>query len=164
MTPSSPELGHCLGNAAPSPTESVPCSKNLVRFSVAMPEDLLIAFDDLVARRGITNNRSEVIRDLVRDALVDEEWDNPEQEIVGTVTMVYNHHTSDLTETLDTIQHSHYKRIISSMHVHLDAHNCLEIIALRGKSEDVRLIADALLGTKGVKHGRLTTTTTGKYL
>lgn len=137
---------------------------NLVRFSVAMPEDLLIGFDELVSRRGIAKNRSEVIRDLVRDALVDEEWDNPEQEIVGTLTMVYSHHASDLTEKLDSIQHSHHDQIISSMHVHLDAHNCLEVIAMRGSSEGIKLISDALLGVKGVKHGRLTTTTTGKYL
>lgn len=140
-----------------------PC-KSLVRFSVAMPEDLLMAFDGLVARRGVTRNRSEVIRDLVRNALVDEEWSDPNQEIVGTLTMVYNHHASNLTETLDAIQHEHYQQIISSMHVHLDAHNCLEVIAMRGRSSDIHVIADALLGTKGVKHGRLTTTTTGKFL
>ena len=139
-------------------------SNTLVRFSVAMPEDLLLAFDDLVARRGLTHNRSEVIRDLVRNALVDEEWDNPEQEIVGTLTMVYNHHSNNLSNTLDMIQHRHFEQIISSMHVLLDAHNCLEVIVLRGTAEQVHLIADTLLGTKGVKHGRLTTTTTGKYL
>ncbi len=139
-------------------------SSDLVRFSIAMPEDLLIAFDDLVARRGIAKNRSEVIRDLVRDALVDEEWDNPDQEIVGTLTMVYNHHASDLTEKLDAVQHDNFEQIISAMHVHLDAHNCLEVIAMHGEAETIRKIADSLLGIKGVKHGRLTTTTTGKYL
>ena len=144
--------------------DTSPSNSALVRFSVAMPEDLLMAFDELVARRGIARNRSEVIRDLVRNALVDEEWDNPEQEIVGTITMVFSHHASNLTETLDAIQHAHHEQIISSMHVHLDAHNCLEVIALRGRAEDVHEIADALLGTKGVKHGRLTTTTTGKYV
>ena len=139
-------------------------SSDLVRFSIAMPEDLLIAFDDLVTRRGIAKNRSEVIRDLVRDALVDEEWDNPAQEIVGTLTMVYNHHANDLSDKLDSVQHAHYNQIISAMHIHLDAHNCLEVIAMRGSSEEIRSIADSLLGIKGVKHGRLTTTTTGKYL
>jgi CopG family transcriptional regulator, nickel-responsive regulator len=139
-------------------------SSDLVRFSIAMPEDLLIGFDELVARRGIAKNRSEVIRDLVRDALVDEEWDNPAQEIVGTLTMVYDHHTSDLTEKLDSVQHRYFNEIISSMHVHLDAHNCLEIVAMRGPAESVKMIADALLGIKGVKHGHLTATTTGQYL
>lgn len=136
----------------------------LVRFSVAMPEDLLMAFDNLVARRGLAKNRSEVIRDLVREALVDEEWDDPDQEIVGTLTLVFDHHANDLQSKLDQIQHSYYNQIISSMHVHLDAHNCLEVVAMRGRSADLRFIADSILGVKGVKHGRLTSTTTGKFL
>jgi len=135
----------------------------LVRFSVAMPEELLMQFDNLVARRGLAKNRSEVIRDLVRDALVDEEWDDPEQEIVGTLTIVFTHHASDLQGKLDQIQHAHHDKIVSAMHIHLDAHNCLEVIVLRGRSADVRSIADSILGVKGVKHGRLTATTTGKY-
>ena len=136
----------------------------LIRFSVAMPDDLLMQFDNLVARRGLAKNRSEVIRDLVRDALVDEEWDNPDQEIVGTLSIVFNHHASDLQNKLDQVQHSHHDEIISAMHIHLDAHNCLEVIAMRGKSESIRFIADSILGVKGVKHGRLTTTTTGRLL
>jgi CopG family nickel-responsive transcriptional regulator len=137
---------------------------DLVRFSVAIPEDLLVQFDNLVARRGLAKNRSEVIRDLIRDALVDEEWDDPIQEIVGTLTIVFNHHASDLQNKLDQIQHSHHERIISAMHIHLDAHNCLEVIVLRGRSDEIRGIAESILGVKGVKHGRLTTTTTGRYL
>ena len=137
---------------------------DLVRFSVAMPDELLMQFDNLVARRGLAKNRSEVIRDLVRDALVDEEWDTPDQEIVGTLSIVFNHHASDLQNKLDQIQHSHHDKIISAMHIHLDSHNCLEIIAMRGMSEDIRFIAYSILGVKGVKHGRLTTTTTGRFL
>jgi CopG family nickel-responsive transcriptional regulator len=136
----------------------------LMRFSVAMPEDLLIQFDNLVARRGLAKNRSEVIRDLVREALVDEEWDDPDAEIVGTLTIVFNHHASDLQNKLDHIQHSHHDKIVSSMHIHLDSHNCLEVIVMRGRSASVREIAESILGVKGVKHGRLTATTTGKYL
>jgi CopG family nickel-responsive transcriptional regulator len=136
----------------------------LVRFSVAIPEDLLMQFDNLVARRGLAKNRSEVIRDLIRDALVDEEWDDPFQEIVGTLTVVFNHHASDLQNKLDQIQHAHHERIISAMHIHLDAHNCLEVIVLRGRSDEIRRIAESILGVKGVKHGRLTATTTGRYL
>jgi CopG family nickel-responsive transcriptional regulator len=129
-----------------------------------MPEDLLIQFDNLVARRGLAKNRSEVIRDLVRDALVDEEWDDPNQEIVGTLSIVFTHHASDLQNKLDQVQHAHFDKIISAMHIHLDAHNCLEVIVLRGRSEEVRAIADSILGVKGVKHGRLTATTTGRFL
>lgn len=136
----------------------------LARFSVAMDEDLLARFDDLVARRGTAINRSESVRDLVRDALVDAEWEDSAGEIVGTVTMVFDHHASDLSDRLDSLQHAHHERIVSSMHVHLDAHNCLEVIVVRGTSTQVRAIAEGLLGTKGVKHGKLVSTTTGHHL
>jgi CopG family transcriptional regulator, nickel-responsive regulator len=137
---------------------------SLARFSVAMDKDLLARFDDLVARRGVGVNRSEAVRDLVRDALVDAEWEDSAGEIVGTVTMVFDHHASDLSDKLDALQHAHHERIVSSMHVHLDAHNCLEVIVVRGTSGQVRAIAEGLLGTKGVKHGKLVSTTTGRGL
>ena len=136
----------------------------LVRFGVAMDEGLLERFDTLVARRGIAANRSEAVRDLVRDALVDAEWEGSDEEIVGTVTMVFDHHASDLSEKLDSLQHEHYREIVAAMHVHLDPHNCLEVLVIRGSSAEVRGIADGLLGTKGVKHGKLVTTTSGLHL
>ncbi len=134
-------------------------SNDLMRFSVAMPEDLLVDFDQLVARRGLAKNRSEVVRDLVRDALIEDECTNPGVEVMGTLTIIFNHHASDLQEKLHQIQHEHYRNIISSMHVHLDAHNCLEVIVLRGESTLVQDIANLILGTKGVKNGKLVTTT-----
>ena len=91
----------------------------LVRFGVAMDSDLLARFDELVERRGSAANRSEAIRDLVRDALVDAEWEDSDEEIVGTVTMVFDHHASDLSEKLDSLQHAHHDKIVSAMHVHL---------------------------------------------
>lgn len=136
----------------------------LVRFGVAMDEELLGRFDELVARRGTGANRSEAVRDLVRETLVDEQWEAPEAEIVGTITMVFDHHANDLAEKLDSLQHAHHEKVISSMHVHLDAHNCLEVIVVRGPSGEIRTIAEAILGTKGVKHGKLVTTTTGTHL
>ena len=136
----------------------------LARFGVAMDEDLLERFDALVARRGVAANRSEAVRDLVRDALVDAQWEASDEEIVGTVTMVFDHHASDLSEKLDSLQHEHYREIVSTLHVHLDPHNCLEVLVIRGSSAEVRDIADALLGTKGVKHGKLVTTTSGRHL
>jgi CopG family nickel-responsive transcriptional regulator len=136
----------------------------LVRFGIAMDEDLLGRFDEFVARRGTASNRSEAVRDLVRDALVDAQWEAPDEEIVGTITMVFDHHANDLAEKLDSLQHAHHDKVVSSMHVHLDAHNCLEVIVVRGPSGDIRGIAEALLGTKGVKHGKLVTTTTGSHL
>ena len=129
-------------------------AQDLMRFSVAMPEELLMRFDQLVARRGLAKNRSEVVRDLVRDALVEDECATPGVEVVGTLTIAFDHHASDLQEKLHSIQH-----IISSMHIHLDQHNCLEVIVLRGETEIVQEIANLILGTKGVRNGRLVTTT-----
>lgn len=136
----------------------------LVRFSVAMDSELLGEFDKFVATRGTAQNRSEAVRDLVREALVESTVESPDSEIVGTVTMVFDHHASDLSEKLDHLQHHYFQQIVSTLHVHLDAHNCLEVLVLRGKSAEVRTISDALLGTKGVKHGQLVVTTTGKHL
>lgn len=135
----------------------------LTRFGIAIDEDLLARFDQLVARRGAAN-RSEAIRDLIRDALVESEWEDSDQETIGTITMVFNHGTRDLSDKLDTLQHAHHDRIVSAMHVHLDAHNCLEVLVVKGASAQVAAIADTLLGTKGVKHGKLVMTTTGKHL
>ena len=139
-------------------------SEQLVRFSVAMPEGLLMQFDELVARRGVAKNRSEVVRDLVRDALVQNRSEVVGTEVVGTLTIVFNHHASDVQETLHDIQHTHLGIVVSSLHVHLDEDNCLEVIILRGETTDVRLVADLIVGTKGVKHSGLTISTVGTML
>ena len=136
--------------------DAKPQSSNLVRFSVAMPEDLLLAFDDLVARRGLTHNRSEVIRDLVREQLVDEALEVPDGEVVGSITMVYDHHTPGLAAHLDKIQHRHATEVVSALHVHLDHDNCLELIAVRGQGRIVANMADCMMGLKGVRYGKLT--------
>ncbi|MBR5260189.1 MAG: nickel-responsive transcriptional regulator NikR [Eggerthellaceae bacterium] len=137
-------------------------ANELMRFSVAMPEDLLIRFDRLVSRRGLAKNRSEVVRDLVRDALVEEECSMPGIEVMGTLTIIFDHHASDLQEKLHTIQHDYFDNIVSSMHVHVDAHTCLEVIVLRGETGLVQDIANLILGTKGVQNGKLVVTTTGR--
>ncbi|MFA5867050.1 MAG: nickel-responsive transcriptional regulator NikR [Actinomycetota bacterium] len=134
-----------------------------VRFGVAMDDDLLWKFDRVVDRKGY-ENRSEAIRDLIRNLLVEEEWAAGDEETVGTITLVYDHHVHDLQDTLTDLQHNLHEDIISSVHVHLDAHNCLEVLIVKGKSGDIKAAADRLIGTKGVKHGRLTMTTTGKEL
>lgn len=139
-------------------------SSELVRFSVAMPEDLLMSFDAFVARRGVAKNRSEVVRDLVRDALIADESQIPGTEVMGTLTIVFNHHSGDVQEKLHSIQHARFGMIVSTTHVHLDEENCLEIIILRGETTDVHDIADQILGTKGVKNGGLVITTTGQML
>ena len=139
-------------------------SSELVRFSVAMPEELLMSFDAFVARRGLAKNRSEVVRDLVRDALVNDAIELPGTEVMGTLTIVFNHHASDVQEKLHTIQHSRFGMIVSTTHVHLDEDTCLEVIILRGETTDVRDIADQILGTKGVRNGGLVITTTGQMV
>jgi CopG family transcriptional regulator, nickel-responsive regulator len=134
-----------------------------VRFGVAMDDDLLAKFDKVIEGKGY-ENRSEAIRDLVRNLLVEEEWTAGDAETVGTITLVYDHHVHDLQDTLTELQHNLHEDIISSIHVHLDAHNCLEVLIVKGKSGDIKAAADRLIGTKGVKHGRLTMTTTGTEL
>ena len=136
--------------------------KELVRFGVSLDGDLLDKFDDLIARKGYTN-RSEAIRDLIRDNLVGQEW-NANEETVGTVTIVYDHHVRALTDKLTSIQHDYQHLIVSGMHVHLDHDHCLEVLVVRGKGSEIKQVADTLIGTKGVKHGKLATTTTGKGL
>lgn len=130
------------------------------RFGVSIDERLLKRFDKLINGKGYSN-RSEAIRDLIRNTLVEEQWAHEDEELVGTVTLVYDHHTRDLADKLTEHQHSHHQAIISALHVHLDAHNCLEVVVIKGKARTIRKLADEIIGTKGVKHGKLTTTTTG---
>ncbi len=138
-----------------STTHAEPAAE-LTRFSVAVPADLLAAFDAQIARRGDGANRSEGLRDLMRASLVKEEQRSPEAQVIGSLTMIYDHHAGDLTRRLDEVQHDYTPEIVSTMHVHLDHHNCLEILALKGRGERVYELADKLLGLRGVKHGELT--------
>lgn len=139
-------------------------AQDLMRFSVAMPESLLVEFDHLVARRGLAKNRSEVIRDLVRDALVESECATPGRLVMGTLTIVYNHHANDLQEKLHHIQHQYLDLVVTSVHVHVDEDNCMEVIILKGETGIVQDVANMILGTKGVKTGKLVMTTTGAYI
>lgn len=135
----------------------------LSRIGVAIDSDLLEQFDRLIAQRGYTN-RSEAFRDLIRDELVEKAWESPESNVVGTVTLVYDHHVRLLNEKLTDLQHDYHQAILSTLHVHLDHDYCLEVLVVRGKAAEVERIAGALIGTKGVKHGRLTITSSGAGL
>jgi CopG family nickel-responsive transcriptional regulator len=135
----------------------------ITRFGVSIDSQLIKKFDALIGRKGYAT-RSEAIRDMIRETLVEQEWETGEHETVGTITIVYNHHTRELEHLLTDMQHKSFHQIISTLHVHLDAHNCLEVLVVKGKSQEIRKIADRLIGTKGVKHGKLTMTTTGKEL
>ena len=136
--------------------------KKLVRFGVSLDHHLLDDFDRHIARKKYTN-RSEALRDLIRDNLVGQEW-GENKETVGSITFVYDHHIRDLTKKLTDIQHRFQAVILSGMHVHLDHAHCLEVLVVRGKGSDLTKVSDALLSVKGVKHGKLTMTTTGKGL
>lgn len=133
-----------------------------IRFGISLDERLLRDFDRLIEQKRYTN-RSEAIRDLIRASLVENKSES-DTEAIGTITLIYNHHVRDLSDKLTEHQHAHHDQIISSLHVHLDAHNCLEVLVVRGSAQVIRQIADELLGVKGVKHGKLVMTSTGKDL
>ena len=130
---------------------------------MAIDADLLEKFDELIEQRGYPN-RSEAFRDLIRNELVEESWQSPESEVVGSVTLVYNHHVRQLNDKLLDLQHDHHDSILSTLHVHLDHENCLEVLLIKGKAAAVNQIANALISTKGVKHGRLTLSSSGRNL
>lgn len=124
------------------------------RFGVSMEKGLLARLDAWCRRHGY-RNRSEAVRDLVRHVLVEEEWEKGGAEAAAVLFLVYEHHFSELSSKLDEFQHEHYKNIVSTLHVHLDRDNCLEVVLLRGKARVLREIGDTLLAQRGVKHGRL---------
>jgi len=134
----------------------------LFRFGVSLEKSLLDRFDKLIGRENYTN-RSEAIRDLIRQEFVRKQWAE-RGNVAGAITLVYDHHKRELLETLTHIQHDYQKIIISTQHVHLDHQNCLEIIAVRGRATDVQLLADTLKSIKGVKHGTLSMSTTGREM
>jgi CopG family transcriptional regulator, nickel-responsive regulator len=136
--------------------------KKTVRFGVSLDHHLLDKFDRMIDEKNYTN-RSEALRDLMRDHLVEEEWGG-NKETVGTITIVYGHGVRELKEALTALQHRAQRLIKSALHVHLDEENCLEVLVVQGKSGEIKKIADRLIGMKGVKHGKLAMTTTGKGL
>ena len=129
----------------------------LVRFGVSMDERLLKTLDKVVARRGYPT-RSEAIRDLVRTEQVRDAWQKGEATVVGTLTLIYDHHVRELNEHLVNLQHEHQKIVHSTMHVHLSHRMCLEVIVLRGRPRQIQRLADRLIAARGVKHGRLVAT------
>ena len=133
---------------------------SLTRFGMSLDAALLEQFDRLIQDKGY-ENRSEAIRDLIRDALVQRRWDMEQGELVGTITLIYDHHVKELSEKMTRLQHDHVHSIISTLHIHLDHDHCLEVLAVRGRAKQVRHIANELIGMRGVKHGKLVTTTTG---
>ncbi|WP_129545086.1 nickel-responsive transcriptional regulator NikR [Thermoanaerobacter ethanolicus] len=137
--------------------------EEIIRFGVSMESKLLQQFDELIKEKNY-NNRSEAIRDLIRDFIVENQWEAENVETIGTITYVFNHEVREISDKLTDIQHKHYQNIISTMHVHLDKHNCLEVMVVKGTAKEITKIADEIISTKGVKHGKLVMTTTGENL
>ena len=134
----------------------------LVRFGVSLEKSLLERFDVLIREKQYTN-RSEALRDLIRRELVQQEWQSG-SDVVGTITLVYDHHKRDVLIRVMDMQHDFQEVIISTQHIHLDHHNCLEIVAARGKAEEVQKLADALRSIKGVRHATLSMSSTGREI
>ncbi|MFH1006094.1 MAG: nickel-responsive transcriptional regulator NikR [Candidatus Latescibacterota bacterium] len=135
----------------------------MIRFGVSISPQLLEKYDGMIAQQGYTN-RSEAIRDLIRERLVHTEWERGEQETVGTITIVYDHEVRELSERLTEFQHQELHAMVSTMHVHLSENHCLEVSVVKGKADVIRRIAEKLISTKGVRHGKLTMTTIGEEL
>jgi CopG family nickel-responsive transcriptional regulator len=134
----------------------------LARTGVSLEEDLLNEFDRLIAKRGY-KNRSEAFRDLIREALLSETVDS-NKPVVGTLTLVYDHHVPNLSEKLTETQHSVGAMVLAATHVHLDHHYCLEVIIMKGKSRELQEVADRMLALRGVELGKLVLTNSGKDL
>ncbi|MBK7494062.1 MAG: nickel-responsive transcriptional regulator NikR [Candidatus Omnitrophica bacterium] len=133
------------------------------RYTITIPEDLLARYDSLIQSQGYTN-RSEAIRDLVRDALIEEEWADASEKVAATVTLVYDHHFAELAHRLTDLQHHHAGLVVVSTHIHLDNDNCLEVIILRGRCGEVRALAEKMIALRGVKHGKVVHTTEGSRI
>jgi CopG family nickel-responsive transcriptional regulator len=133
------------------------------RLSISLPPSLLGQLDAMSREKGYAN-RSQAIADMIRAQLVEHRQKTSSGEIAGTITLVYDHHKAHVQTTLTDIQHDHHDVVLSTVHVHLDHHNCLEVLIVRGQSAIIKKIADELIAARGVKHGKLTVTTTGKDL
>lgn len=134
----------------------------LKRFSISLEEELLAQFDAYIETKGYSN-RSEAIRDLIRKTQVSEEWER-DSEVVGVVTLVFNHHKPQLQEKITELQHDYHQLITSTTHVHMDHHNCLEVTIVKGTASTVQELAAQLMALRGVKDGNLTMSSTGGHL
>ena len=132
-------------------------TEKIVRFGVSIEPDLLKKFDKMIKKEGYYN-RSEAIRDLIRKNLITEKSKDPDAKSIGTLTMIYDHHTGNLTNKLLDLQHNHHSEILSTTHIHIDHHNCLEVLVLKGKAGQIQKLADNIKALKGIKHGELVIT------
>lgn len=139
------------------PVKRATMTEKITRFGVSMEPELLKKFDKILKKEGYSN-RSEKIRDLIRKTLISEKTSDPNAEAIGTLTMIYDHHTGNLTNKLLDVQHDHHSEILSTTHIHIDHHNCLEVLVLKGKATNIQKLADNIKALKGIKHGELVIT------
>ena len=139
------------------PVKRVTMAEKITRFGVSIEPDLLSKFDKMINKEGYSN-RSEAIRDLIRKDLITEKNQDPDAKAIGTLTMIYDHHTGNLTNRLLILQHDHHNEILSTTHIHVDHHNCLEVLVLKGKTGSIQKLADNIKSLKGIKHGELVIT------
>ena len=138
-------------------------SSGVERFGVSIEKQLLEKFDGLIRRRKY-KNRSEAIRDLMRSALVEEEWRSGNKDVMGLISLLYDHHTRLLQSKLTKIQHDHHLKIVSTLHVHMDHHNCLEVMVVKGSAAEIQNLANRLISVRGVKHGKVIATSKGAMI
>ena len=138
-------------------------TEKVTRFGVSVESELLGRFDRILRRRHYTN-RSQAIRDLIRHELIGKEWEDSNTEVIGTVSMVYDHHVRGLTQRLVSLQHEYTGRIVAATHVHMDHHNCLEVLIMRGRGREISDLVKRIRSIRGVKHATLSMTTTGSHL
>ena len=131
--------------------------EKITRFGVSIEPDLLKKFDKVIEKKGY-RNRSEAIRDIIRENLIVEKTEDPNSEAIGTLTMIYDHHAGNLTNRLLDLQHHHHKEILTTTHIHVDHDNCLEVLVLKGKTRNIQKLADNIKSLKGIKHGELVIT------
>jgi len=133
------------------------------RIGISLEKDLLKQFDKLIGAKGYSN-RSEAVRDMIREKLIEQDWRAPKGEAVATVLLVYEHETMELSQRLTGLEHEEFHYVVSSMHVHMDHDNCLEIMVLRGPGVEIQRLGERLISLRGVKHGRFIPGTTGKAM
>ncbi len=138
-------------------------STMIERIGISLDKKLLRQFDRLIRSKGYSN-RSEAVRDLIREKLIEQEWAAPSGETVAAVFLVYEHDTMELSQKLTKLEHSAYRRIVATTHVHMDHENCLEVIILRGPGREIRRLGEQLVSMRGVKHGRFIPGTTGQKI
>ena len=132
-------------------------TEKITRFGVSIEPELLKKFDKNIKKEGYTN-RSEAIRDMIRKNLITQKKQDPNTHAIGTLTMIYDHHTGNLTNKLLDLQHDHTNEILTTTHVHIDHHNCLEVLVLKGKTGNIQKLSDQIKAQKGIKHGELVIT------